>query len=339
MEQKLARMEANYKAEIEALKAVRRPLGTGWGMCRVVPGMRLTTGMRHTTLSSAGAACTAYFLHMPATQPPCLQGGATAGAAAALTAEAVREKDSKINELIEELGNKELLLSEAQSQLAAVSRRCRQGGITVGTSRGCTDFVLAAWLRCIFHPFADPTICLLPSLQTSTFRKELEELREMKEDVERREKAQAEVISQQVRCWGRGALVGGMGWPQGRMRCWVGQMAAGIGTPPTTANAASAPHAASTQPSHITLPAQAKRLEELDSLYRDEAIMRKKIFNQVRQRLWMVGAAVEGSGWGVLSLCSGCRAKGMHDNLTHTGGCPTPPTCPPTLPPAPRWRT
>ncbi len=27
---------------------------------------------------------------------------------------------------------------------------------------------------------------------------------------------------------------------------------------------------------------QAKRLEELDSLYRDEAIMRKKIFNQVR---------------------------------------------------------
>jgi hypothetical protein len=124
MEQKLARMEANYKAEIEALKA----------------------------------------------------GGATAGAAAVATAEAVRVKDTKINELIEELGNKELLLSEAQSQLAA----------------------------------------------TSTFRKELEELREMKEDVERREKAQAEVISQ-----------------------------------------------------------QAKRLEELDSLYRDEAIMRKKIFNQM----------------------------------------------------------
>jgi len=41
---------------------------------------------------------------------------------------------------------------------------------------------------------------LLPTCpQTSTFRKELEELREMKEDVERREKAQAEVISQQVR--------------------------------------------------------------------------------------------------------------------------------------------
>lgn len=41
------------------------------------------------------------------------------------TAEAVREKETKINELIEELGNKELLLSEAQSQLAAVSRERR----------------------------------------------------------------------------------------------------------------------------------------------------------------------------------------------------------------------
>lgn len=29
---------------------------------------------------------------------------------------------------------------------------------------------------------------------------------------------------------------------------------------------------------------QAKRLEELDALYRDEAIMRKKIFNQVHRR-------------------------------------------------------
>ena len=48
-------------------------------------------------------------------------------------------------------------------------------------------------------------------------------------------------------------------------------------------------------------PPQAKRLEELDALYRDEAIMRKKIFNQVRaggaeQRLcasdsWRLGAA------------------------------------------------
>lgn len=108
-----------------------------------------------------------------------LKGGAAMGAAAAsaaAAAEAVREKETKINELIEELGGKEMLLSEAQSQLAA----------------------------------------------TSNQRKELEELRELKDDVERREKAQAEVISQ-----------------------------------------------------------QAKRLEELDSLYRDEAIMRKKIFNQM----------------------------------------------------------
>ena len=45
-------------------------------------------------------------------------------------------------------------------------------------------------------PHSHPTP---PPPQTSTFRKELEDLREMKEDVERREKAQAEVISQQVR--------------------------------------------------------------------------------------------------------------------------------------------
>ncbi|KAL4428851.1 hypothetical protein ABPG77_005289 [Micractinium sp. CCAP 211/92] len=126
LESKLARMEASYKGEIDALK--------------------------QGTAVAAGAA------------------------AAAEAAEALREKDKKINELIEDLGNKELLLSEAQGQLAA----------------------------------------------TANQRKELEELRELKEDVERREKAQAEVISQ-----------------------------------------------------------QAKRLDELDALYRDEAIMRKKIFNQM----------------------------------------------------------
>ena len=53
-------------------------------------------------------------------------------------------------------------------------------------------------------------------------RKELVALRELKEDVERRERAQAEVIAN-----------------------------------------------------------QAKKLEELESLYKDEAIMRKKIHNQV----------------------------------------------------------
>ena len=41
-------------------------------------------------------------------------------AAAGASLEVVREKDAKINELIEELGGKEMLLSEAQSQLAKV---------------------------------------------------------------------------------------------------------------------------------------------------------------------------------------------------------------------------
>lgn len=37
-----------------------------------------------------------------------------------MTAAAVKEKETKINELIEELGNKEMLLSEAQAQLESV---------------------------------------------------------------------------------------------------------------------------------------------------------------------------------------------------------------------------
>ena len=158
--------------------------------------------------------------------PPPPQGGATAAAAGAATAEAVRQKEAKINELIEELGNKELLLSEAQAQLAAVRRA---GGLPLrlraaAAARACLGPALL--------PPADALLLCLPTLvsrlplssppQTATARKELEELRELKEDVERREKAQAEVIGQ-----------------------------------------------------------QAKRLEELDALYRDEAIMRKKIFNQV----------------------------------------------------------
>lgn len=88
--------------------------------------------------------------------------------------EQMRKKDEQINELTEELGNKTVLLTEAQAKLAA----------------------------------------------SGDAEKELTELRELKEDVERREKAQAEVISQ-----------------------------------------------------------QAKKLEELDSLYRDEALARKKIHN------------------------------------------------------------
>ena len=54
------------------------------------------------------------------------------GAAAAAAAESVREKEVKINELIEELGNKELLLSEAQGQLVAVSVCVGVAGDVVG---------------------------------------------------------------------------------------------------------------------------------------------------------------------------------------------------------------
>ncbi len=128
MEQKLARMEANYKAEIEALKAVRQWLLVGcwhgaewWSMrCCMQSGLQL--------VAKLPAQCAASAPLLTLIHPSCpthSQGGATAGAAAVATAEAVRQKETKINELIEELGNKELLLSEAQSQLAAVSREER----------------------------------------------------------------------------------------------------------------------------------------------------------------------------------------------------------------------
>lgn len=100
----------------------------------------------------------------------------SAGAVAGAGKEASKEKDKKINELMEELGNKELLLSEAQATLKGL-----EGA-----------------------------------------QAELAELRELKEDVERRERSQAELIA-----------------------------------------------------------GQAKRLDELEKLYRDESIMRKKIYNQM----------------------------------------------------------
>ena len=75
----------------------------------------------------------------------------------------------------------------------------------------CWAACLGAWLACPHfllahlvtaashpHPLLCCACCLPPLLQTADQRKELDELREMKEDVERREKAQAEVISQQV---------------------------------------------------------------------------------------------------------------------------------------------
>eukprot|EP00890_Picochlorum_soloecismus_P006002 jgi/Picsp_1/6402/NSC_03750-R1_kinesin-like calmodulin binding protein len=97
--------------------------------------------------------------------------GDAAGAALVL-----KEKESKINELVEELGNKEMLLHEATTKLK--SRESEE--------------------------------------------KELQELRELRDDVERREKSQAELIS-----------------------------------------------------------SQAKRLEELEKLYKEESITRKKIYNQM----------------------------------------------------------
>ena len=60
----------------------------------------------------------------------CAQGGAVAAAGASL--EVVREKDAKINELIEELGGKEMLLSEAQAQLAKVGGRVADVGCVGG---------------------------------------------------------------------------------------------------------------------------------------------------------------------------------------------------------------
>lgn len=154
---------------------------------------------------------------------------AAGAAAAAEAAEALREKDKKINELIEDLGNKELLLSEAQGQLAAVRAAgwrpaaCRLHACSAACSAGCAERKSArcslrrrgmclnlrqlesckarcsqCWLMPARCP--SPTRHALPPRpsQTANQRKELEELRELKEDVERREKAQAEVISQQV---------------------------------------------------------------------------------------------------------------------------------------------
>lgn len=92
----------------------------------------------------------------------------------------------------------------------------------------------------------------------------------MKEDVERREKAQAEVISQQVRWLGDVAC----SWVPlaGLLR------ALSLSCPWSVCNALLTPAR------HLppVTSEQAKRLEELDALYRDEAILRKKIFNQVR---------------------------------------------------------
>lgn len=125
--------------------------------------------------------------------------------------------------------------------------------------------------------------------------------------------------SSRSRCGAGGGAAGtwlrgcGQGWLKGRP-CWVSQMAAGITTQQSPRTLC--PPFPSTQHGHITLPPQAKRLEELDSLYRDEAIMRKKIFNQVRQGFWMVGAVVASGGWGVLGC--GCRAVDARQDLHST---------------------
>lgn len=111
---------------------------------------------------------------------------------------------------------------------------------------------------------------------SATAQKELAELREMKEDVERREKAQAEVISN-----------------------------------------------------------QAKKLDDLDKKYREESVMRKKIYNQVRG----VGSAGRGAG-GLGTLGGGhtCRAAGPVLADTSAESTESLTTLPATRP-AHRWRT
>lgn len=96
---------------------------------------------------------------------------------------------------------------------------------------------------------------------------------------------------------------------------------------------------------------QAKRLEELDALYRDESILRKKIFNQVAaplahplaslpRLLWSAEAAAPTecgtAGWPGTTLESSRAAA-----LLESTACPLPAshTLPSALPPSSRWRT
>ena len=103
--------------------------------------------------------------------------------------------------------------------------------------------------------------------------------------MERREKAQAEVISQQV--GGVGAC-GGSGWRCTLAGCmlisvWHSTSRLLCDPPAHLCSEPCSPPCPlpTITPHPLPCPLQAKRLEELDSLYRDEAIMRKKIFNQM----------------------------------------------------------
>lgn len=102
---------------------------------------------------------------------------------------------------------------------------------------------------------------------------ELEELRELKSDIERKEKQQAAIIDQQV-CvcgWGGGGVTGAQGLGLRRQpdavhcRLWLlAHVRFHNRTPTSSMNGT-----------------QAKRLEELEKLYKEEQITRKRYFNQM----------------------------------------------------------
>ena len=133
MESKLVRMEANYKAEIDKLVAVSQRQAAGEeGAVQVLEWWEPCVWCSSRwSASGEGCASTEAKCGMwRAMRCVCAQGGAVAAAGASL--EVVREKDAKINELIEELGGKEMLLSEAQAQLAKVGGRVADVGCVGG---------------------------------------------------------------------------------------------------------------------------------------------------------------------------------------------------------------
>lgn len=110
--------------------------------------------------------------------------------------EQTKDKDTKINELVEELGNTQALLSDRVNELAQVTL-CPAGvphqhleSVSV-RQRGTSKFLVSGY-------GSDETTAA-SCLQFKDEAVELEDLREMKADIERREKAQATVIENQAK--------------------------------------------------------------------------------------------------------------------------------------------
>ncbi len=79
--------------------------------------------------------------------------------------DSIKEKDGKINELMEDLGNKELLLSEAQASLAKVGAAA--GWLDEGRRSGaltCQSALEASWLQGVTVKLC-PALDLLPCPQ------------------------------------------------------------------------------------------------------------------------------------------------------------------------------